>query len=60
MHLEKIENLPVKLPSDIQFSGNGNPLETSDAFKNVILPNGKKEEEKRIQWIRSLIHHGIT
>ena len=42
MHLEKIENLPVKLPSDIQFSGNGNPLETSDAFKNVILPNGKK------------------
>ena len=42
MYLEKIENLPVKLPNDIQFSGNGNPLETSDAFKNVTLPNGKK------------------
>ena len=42
MYLEKIENLPVKLPNDIRFSGNGNPLETSDAFKNVTLPNGKK------------------
>ena len=42
MYLEKIENLPVKLPNDIQFSGNGNPLETSDAFKKVTLPNGKK------------------
>ncbi len=42
IHLEKEENLPVVLPGDIQFSGNGNPLETSDAFKNVILPNGQK------------------
>jgi len=41
IYLEE-ENLPVKLPTDIEFSGKGNPLETSEEFKNVILPNGKK------------------
>ena len=42
IHLEEKENLPVKLPTDIEFNGKGNPLETSKEFKNVILPNGKK------------------
>ncbi len=42
IHLEEEENLPVELPTDIEFSGKGNPLETSEEFKNVILPNGKK------------------
>ncbi len=42
IYLEEEENLPVKLPTDIEFSGKGNPLETSEEFKNVILPNGKK------------------
>ncbi len=36
--LEKDENLPVKLPEDIVFSGNGNPLETSESFKNAVCP----------------------
>lgn len=36
--MESDENLPVKLPMDIEFSGNGNPLETSEEFKNVICP----------------------
>lgn len=36
--LEKDENLPVLLPDDIEFSGNGNPLETSEKFKNAICP----------------------
>ena len=39
--LEKEENLPVKLPLDIEFSGKGNPLETSKEFKFVDLGNGK-------------------
>lgn len=38
---EEEENLPVRLPMDIEFSGR-EPLETSEEFKNVILPNGKK------------------
>ena len=42
IYLEEKENLPVKLPTDIEFNGKGNPLETSEEFKNVILPNGKK------------------
>lgn len=42
IYLEEKENLPVKLPTDIEFSGKGNPLETSEEFKNVILPNRKK------------------
>lgn len=36
--LEKDENLPVKLPLDIEFTGNGNPLETSEEFKNATCP----------------------
>ncbi len=40
IHLD--ENLPVVLPTDVDFSVKGNPLETSKSFKEVILPNGKK------------------
>lgn len=42
IYLEDENNLPVKLPTDVEFTGQGNPLETSQEFKNVILPNGKK------------------
>ncbi|MHA1264225.1 MAG: leucine--tRNA ligase [Candidatus Helarchaeota archaeon] len=33
-----IEDLPVKLPKDIKFTGSGNPLETSEEFVNTICP----------------------
>jgi leucyl-tRNA synthetase len=36
--MEKIENLPVKLPLDIEFTGRGNPLETSKTFMNATCP----------------------
>ena len=36
------ENLPIELPTDINFDTGGNPLETSQTFKEVILPNGVK------------------
>lgn len=42
IYLEEEENLPVQLPTDIEFNGKGNPLETSEEFKDVILPNEKK------------------
>ncbi|MHA1819310.1 MAG: leucine--tRNA ligase [Promethearchaeota archaeon] len=32
------EDLPVKLPKDVKFTGKGNPLETSESFKNVKCP----------------------
>ncbi len=36
--MEKEENLPVKLPTDIEFTGNGNPLSTSEKFKKAVCP----------------------
>ena len=36
------ENLPVELPTDVSFDTGGNPLETSQTFKEVQLPNGVK------------------
>ncbi|MDF1524666.1 MAG: leucine--tRNA ligase [bacterium] len=32
-------DLPVILPSDVEFTGEGNPLETSETFLNVPCPN---------------------
>jgi leucyl-tRNA synthetase len=32
------EDLPVKLPKNVKFTGAGNPLETSDKFVNVKCP----------------------
>lgn len=43
------ENLPVLLPKDVQFTGKGNPLETSESFINVMCPKcgklGKRETD---------------
>jgi len=36
--MEKDENLPVKLPKDVKFTGNGNPIETSEEYKNAVCP----------------------
>jgi leucyl-tRNA synthetase len=47
--LEKVENLPVKLPKDIKFTGKGNPLETSSSFLHTKCPecggNAKRETD---------------
>lgn len=37
--MEKDENLPVKLPLDVEFTGKGNPLEKSHSFMQVNCPN---------------------
>ncbi len=45
--MEKDENLPVKLPKDIDFQAGGNPLATSEEFKNATCPKcgGKAHRE---------------
>lgn len=45
--MEKEENLPVVLPKDIEFTGSGNPLETSKTFLNAVCPacGGKAKRE---------------
>jgi leucyl-tRNA synthetase len=35
---EKIENLPIALPDDIEITGEGNPLDTHPTWKNCICP----------------------
>jgi len=35
---EKIENLPVTLPDDVEITGEGNPLETHPTWKNTKCP----------------------
>ena len=36
--MEKDENLPVLLPEDVKFTGNGNPIETSETYKHAVCP----------------------
>jgi leucyl-tRNA synthetase len=47
--MEKTENLPVKLPMDVEFTGKGNPLEKSKAFMNTTCPkcggNARRETD---------------
>ncbi len=38
---EKKENLPVKLPTDVKFTGKGNPISTSSKFVNCKCPKCK-------------------
>lgn len=42
-----LEELPVKLPKNVKFTGKGNPLETSESFVNYKCPkcNGKARRE---------------
>ncbi|QGA80016.1 leucine--tRNA ligase [Candidatus Nanohalobium constans] len=41
------EDLPVELPEDVEFTGRGNPIETSDSFMETECPEcgGKAERE---------------
>lgn len=44
---EKKENLPITLPADVEITGEGNPLEKHEAFKNCTCPKcgGKATRE---------------
>lgn len=40
---EKIENLPVALPEDVEITGEGNPLENHPTWKNCACPQCGKD-----------------
>ncbi len=40
---EKIENLPITLPEDVEITGEGNPLENHPTWKNCICPKCGQE-----------------
>jgi len=35
---EKVENLPIALPEDVEITGEGNPLENHPTWKNCVCP----------------------
>ncbi len=46
---EKEENLPVKLPTDVEFTGKGeSPIATSEAFKKCTCPICGEEAEREV------------
>ncbi|MGL6100854.1 MAG: leucine--tRNA ligase, partial [Fusobacteriaceae bacterium] len=44
--MEKDENLPVMLPDDVTFNGLGNPISTSEKYKNVPCPRCGKNSRR--------------
>ena len=40
---EKVENLPIALPDDVEITGEGNPLENHPTWKNCSCPKCGKE-----------------
>ncbi len=40
---EKVENLPIKLPDNVEITGEGNPLENHPTWKNCKCPNCNKD-----------------
>ncbi len=58
---EKIENLPVTLPDDVEITGEGNPLENHPTWKKCSCPNcGARLLERQIQWIHLFRVLGIN
>ena len=43
---QKLENLPITLPEDVQITGEGNPLDKHPTWKNCICPKCGKEAQK--------------
>lgn len=43
---EKIENLPVTLPEDVEITGSGNPLETHPTWKYTKCPKCGRDAER--------------
>ncbi|MFH2028982.1 MAG: leucine--tRNA ligase [Nanoarchaeota archaeon] len=48
-------NLPIKLPKDVKFTGEGNPLETSEEFKNVKCPKCHKKARRETDTMDTFI-----
>ncbi len=49
------ENLPVKLPKDVKFTGSGNPLETSEDFVNTICPKCEEPAKRETDTMDTFI-----
>ncbi|MFX1412344.1 MAG: leucine--tRNA ligase [Promethearchaeota archaeon] len=49
------DDLPVELPTDVKFTGKGNPLKTSKSFINVICPECGKDAKRETDTMDTFI-----
>ncbi|RXJ84281.1 leucine--tRNA ligase [Arcobacter sp. CECT 8985] len=52
---EKIENLPISLPDDIEITGHGNPLDTHESWKKCTCPKCGKEATRETDTLDTFV-----
>lgn len=52
---EKIENLPVALPEDVEITGEGNPLELHPTWKNCSCPQCGKDARRETDTLDTFV-----
>lgn len=52
---EKIENLPIALPEDVEITGEGNPLENHPTWKNCACPKCGKDATRETDTLDTFV-----
>ncbi|WP_419777439.1 leucine--tRNA ligase [Malaciobacter marinus] len=52
---EKIENLPIALPDDVEITGKGNPLDTHESWKKCVCPKCGKEATRETDTLDTFV-----
>ncbi|MEY3090225.1 MAG: leucyl-tRNA synthetase [Pseudomonadota bacterium] len=52
---EKVENLPIALPEDVEITGEGNPLENHPTWKNCNCPKCGKEATRETDTLDTFV-----
>ncbi len=52
---EKIENLPIALPEDVEITGEGNPLENHPTWKNCSCPKCGKDARRETDTLDTFV-----
>ena len=52
---EKVENLPIALPEDVEITGEGNPLENHPTWKNCACPKCGKDAKRETDTLDTFV-----
>jgi len=52
---EKVENLPISLPEDVEITGEGNPLENHPTWKNCSCPKCGKDARRETDTLDTFV-----
>jgi len=52
---EKVENLPIALPDDVEITGEGNPLENHPTWKNCTCPKCGKDAKRETDTLDTFV-----